>query len=85
MIIDFGFWIREEREGFRERAAALGARTELHFCDAPLDVLLSRLAVRNVELPPGTFWIDPQRVPAWFEMFEPPAADELLPREPGAM
>src|SRR5438105_1027278 len=37
VILDFGFWSGAEREEFRARAAALGARSELHFLDVPLD------------------------------------------------
>jgi predicted kinase len=81
VVLDFGFWSRVEREEFRARAARLGARSELHFTDAPEDVLLARLAARNARLPPGTFWIDEERLKSWGRLFEPPNADELLPRD----
>lgn len=81
VILDFGVWTRSEREEFRARAAAVGARTELHFTDAPEDVLLARLAERNASLPPGTFWLDPAWMRDWFHMIERPTADELQPRD----
>ncbi|HYH86012.1 MAG TPA: ATP-binding protein [Pyrinomonadaceae bacterium] len=77
VILDFGFWARAERDEFRRRAAGLGARSELHFTDAPEDVLLTRLAARNAEPPPGTFWIDEARLRLWSSLFEPPTEDEL--------
>jgi predicted kinase len=83
VILDFGFWAREERDEFRLRAAQLGARSELHFTDVPEEVLLARLAARNAQLPPGTFWIDEARLRLWASLFEPPTEDELRPREPG--
>jgi predicted kinase len=81
VILEYGFWNRREREQFRTRAAKLGARSELHFTNAPEDELLRRLANRNVQLPPDTFWVDEARLRGWFQLFEPPDTDELRPRE----
>jgi len=81
VILEYGFWSRTEREEFRRRAAQLGARSELHFTDAPREELISRLAKRNAQLPPGTFWIDEARLRSWFDLFEPPNSEELRPRE----
>ena len=80
VILDFGFWSLEEREGFRSRAAALGARSELHFLDVPQPVLSARLAARNADLPPGTFRVTEAQLDFWWGLFEPPAPDELQPR-----
>jgi predicted kinase len=66
----------------RGRAAAVGARSELHFVDAPLDVLIARVAARNADLPPGTFAIDEAEMRLWSTWLEPPAEDELQPRQP---
>src|SRR3974377_453175 len=33
VILDFGFWAREEREDFRLRAKKMGASSEVHFLD----------------------------------------------------
>jgi len=81
VILEFGFWSREEREKFRYRAAELGARSELHFMNASPTELLQRLSARNTDRPPYTFKIDETRLQAWFELFEPPSEDELKPRE----
>jgi predicted kinase len=81
VILEYGFWSRVEREEFRRRAAQLGARSELHFTDAPNEELICRLAQRNAQLPPGTFWIDEARLRSWFDVFEAPSKEELRPRE----
>jgi predicted kinase len=47
VILDFGFWAREEREDYRSRAKQLGASSEVHFLDVPGDELLRRLVRRN--------------------------------------
>jgi predicted kinase len=77
VILDFGFWSRSEREDFRARAAALGARSEVHFLDAPRDVLLARLAARNADLPACTFHVTEAQLNSWWNLFEPPTEDEL--------
>lgn len=82
VILDFGFWSRVEREDFRSRAARLGARSEVHYSEVSEETLLIRLAKRNAQLPPGTFHIDEARLRSWSRLFEPPAGEELLPRDP---
>lgn len=82
VILDFGFWSRVERNEFRSRAARLGARSELHYLVVPEETLLMRLANRNAQQPPGTFQIDETRLRGWSQLFEPPAGEELLPRDP---
>jgi len=82
VVLDFGVWSKVEREAFRARAAAVGARTELHFLDVPLDDLIERVNARNAALPPGTYAITEEQMRLYWTMFEPPSADELLPREP---
>ncbi len=84
VVLDFGVWARSEREEMRAKAAAVGARSELHLRDAPLDVLIARVAARNADLPPGTFAIDEAEMRLWATLFERPDADELRRREPGA-
>jgi predicted kinase len=80
VILDFGFWAREEREDFRSRAKQLGAGSEVHFLDVPSDELLRRLARRNAE--PGlAFHIPEELMKPWIERFEKPDADELRRRD----
>ena len=81
VILDFGFWTRAEREAFRDRATALGARTYIHVLDPPLERLLVRLAARNAALPAGCFRIDEHRLRHWHTLYERPEADELVFRD----
>src|SRR6185312_7039065 len=46
VILDFGFWAREEREDYRSRAKQLGASSEVHFLDVSAVELMQRLAIR---------------------------------------
>jgi predicted kinase len=47
VIAEFGSWTREERDRLRELASASGARTELHFVDAPVAVCAARVRARG--------------------------------------
>ena len=79
VILDFGFWAREEREDFRSRAKQLGASSEVHFLDVPSDELLRRLAYRNAQ--PGlAFHIPEEMMRSWIEFFQKPDPDELQRR-----
>jgi predicted kinase len=81
VILEYGFWAQSEREEYRRRAASIGARSELHFCDATEEELLHRLARRNAQPPFGAFRIEEERLRGWIRVFERPTAEELYPRE----
>ncbi len=82
VILDFGLWAKEERNDFRARAAALGARSEIHFLDVPEEELLKRLAVRNAQLPDKTFAIPEAKLKEWMRIFQAPTEEELRAQEP---
>jgi predicted kinase len=75
IVLDNGFWSREERMSLRREADGLGARTELHFLDVPLAELTRRIAARNAASP---LWVVGEAdLEKWSALFEPPEADEL--------
>jgi predicted kinase len=77
VVLDWGFWSRQERDDFRSRAAALGARAELRYLDVPAELLAARLAARNANLPPGAFRVSDEQLELYSSWFEPPTAEEL--------
>ena len=81
VILDFGFWAREEREEYRLRAKQLGASSEVHYLDVPEDELLRRLAVRNSQPSQESFLISEEAMKPWIASFQKPTPDELEPRE----
>ena len=81
VVLDFGFWAREERETFRARAKALGASSELHFLDVAPEELLRRLAARNANPSEFAFVIPEEMMRPWISSFEKPSADELERRD----
>ena len=81
VILDFGFWAREEREDYRLRAKRLGASSEVHFLDVPEEELLRRLADRNSQPSQESFHISEESMKPWIEFFQKPTPEELEPRE----
>jgi predicted kinase len=81
VILDFGFWAREEREDFRSRAKSLGASSEVHFLDVPEDELMRRLDERNSESSQECFHITREAMRPWIVSFQKPTLDELERRE----
>ena len=81
VILDYGFWAREERQEYRLRAKQLGAGSEIHFLDVPGDELLRRLAIRNARPSQESFLISEEAMMPWIAFFQKPTLDELERRE----
>jgi predicted kinase len=81
IILDFGFWAREERDDYRTRAKKLGARSEVIFMDVDEEELMKRVRVRNDNLTNTIAYIPEELMISWIRFFQRPNADELLPRE----
>ena len=81
VILDFGFWARDEREDFRSRAKMLGASSEVHFLDVSTEELLRRLETRNSQPSQEYFDISAEMMKPWIVFFQRPTADELVRRE----
>lgn len=73
VIIEWGTWGRSERDTLRLGARRLGAAVELHFLDAPVDVLFERIQRRNMEDPP----ITRDDLAGWAAKFEAPSDAEI--------
>ncbi len=77
VILENGFWSREERMRYRAQAKALGASVELIYLNVERDELWRRLSKRNEELQPGIFFVREDQLDLWLSWFEPPTADEM--------
>jgi predicted kinase len=76
VILDDGFFFRENRMQFVARSLAAGAGARIHFLDVPLDVLRARLDRRNARLPRYNFAIDPATLEAFVGLYEAPSSGE---------
>jgi predicted kinase len=77
VILENGFWAREEREEYRRRARSLDVAVELRYLEVPVDELCRRLEIRNELGAPGTVPIKRDDLQKWALQFEAPDADEL--------
>ena len=79
VVLDWGFWSRAERDDYRARAVALGARAVLRYLEASREELKRRLVARNAALPTDSFRVDTAELDLRWTMFDPPASEELQP------
>ena len=77
VVMENGFWAREERDALRLAARELGVPVELHHLDVPVDELWRRLELRNEQALPGTAPIALADLQRWAQQFEPPDESEL--------
>lgn len=78
VILDYGFWRANERIETARMARSIGGRPIIYFLNVPSATLRERLAIRNKNLPPGTFRITPTMLDEFIKKFEPPLASENI-------
>lgn len=81
IILDFGFWAKEERDDFRSRAQKLGARSEIVFMGVQEEELMRRVKARNENLTNTIHYIPEEMMISWIQFFQEPDAEELRPTE----
>ncbi len=79
VILEWGFWAREERDEKRDLGRSLGAAVELRFLDVPYDELLRRVVDRRAD---GGLAITESHMDAYRRSFQPPTEDELALYDP---
>ena len=75
VILENGFWPKSERELYRETAKKLGARVELVFVHAPMEILWERVNKRN-EHPDTVIMITKENLDDWSKLFDEPTEEE---------
>jgi predicted kinase len=79
IILDFGFWAKEERDDYRSRARNLGAGSEVIFMDVDAEELMKRVRIRNQNLTNEIHYIPEEKMKAWIDFFQRPDRNELSP------
>ncbi|MEO1056684.1 MAG: AAA family ATPase [Actinomycetota bacterium] len=82
VVDECGLWQRWERDLRRAWARVNDIPVELHFLDAPIEVLTARVEARNRALPAGSPRIDPGLVALWSDRIQRPDARELTLFDP---
>jgi predicted kinase len=76
VIIDEGFWSKDERRAIRKRAEDAGARAILCYLDTPIAVIRQRIAERNRNLTDDSFCISDELLDHYLRFWEPLGEDE---------
>jgi predicted kinase len=78
VVLENGFWKKDERMEYRHSAKELGFRVFLHYLDVPENELVKRIVKRNENLACGTFRVEPDEIKLWLSSwFDPPHEREL--------
>jgi predicted kinase len=79
VILDDGFFFRDNRIQYIKLAHELGAHAVVHYLHAPLEVLRARVERRNANLPRYNFRIERGMLDVFAGLFEVPSLDEGAP------
>jgi predicted kinase len=77
VVLDFGFWGRDERSSLRWLAAAAGASCEVVYVPVDRETQLARIAHRALHAPERTYPMTEADVDQWRAQFQAPDAAEL--------
>jgi predicted kinase len=77
VILENGFWSREERVALRTQAMELEADVELHYLNIPREELWKRLQKRNAEASNGSFIVTEHELGTWISSFTTPDSEEI--------
>lgn len=76
VVLDDGFFLRDNRVRYVELSNAVRASTKIHFVDTPISVIRARLEERNARLPRYNFRIDFGTLQGFLDLFERPSKEE---------
>jgi predicted kinase len=77
VVLELGFFTREQRDRFRSRASAAGIEIEVHVLDLPREVRRERVRERNRGSATYTVEVDDAMFDWAESYYEPPGDDEL--------
>jgi predicted kinase len=76
VIMDEGFWGKEEREELKRRIQAIGAKAVMYYVDTPIETMRERVAGRNNNLTRASFKISREMLENYLIHWQPPGKDE---------
>jgi predicted kinase len=75
VILDFGFWKKNDRDDYKKMAKDVGAEVKLYNLRCPDDVILERVLKRTEEMGDGALFIDENAINEFKQYFEPVNSD----------
>ncbi|HJT58095.1 MAG TPA: ATP-binding protein [Ktedonobacteraceae bacterium] len=86
VILDFGFWSKDERSSLRWIARQIGAKSQLIYLPIDPEAQRKRVQTRFVETPEQTWQMNEEELTKWRAFFDEPDEAELhgsiLPEPP---
>ncbi len=76
VIIDEGFWAKEQRVELRRRIEAIGAKEVLYYVDTPIETIRERILGRNFNFTEDSFKISRVMLDNYLRYWQPPSEDE---------
>jgi len=76
VIIDEGFWAKEQRVELRRRIEAIGAKVVLYYVETPIETIRDRVVGRNNNLTKDSFKISREMLDNYLKYWQPPSGDE---------
>lgn len=76
VIIDEGFWAKEQRDEMRRRTGAIGAKAVMYYVKTPIETIRERVVERNKSLTKESFKISREMVENYLMYWQPPGEDE---------
>lgn len=76
VIIDEGFWAKEERALLRRSIEEIGAEEVLYYLDTPIETIRERVARRNTSPTRDSFRITREMLDNYLTYWQPPSEDE---------
>ena len=76
VIMDEGFWAREEREQLKRRIRAIGAKVVMYYVKTPIEEIRERVIERNNNLTKESFEISREMLDGYLAAWRPPGEDE---------
>lgn len=78
VILDDGFFLKENRVKYAKLAEGIGAKAKVHFLDTSEEILRARITQRNSALPLFNFSITPVMLKAFICIFEAPSPNDVI-------
>jgi predicted kinase len=76
VIIDEGFWAKEERDEMKRKIEAVGAKAVMYYVETPIETIRERVAGRNSNLTKDSFKIGEEMLDNYLMHWQPPSEDE---------
>lgn len=76
VIMDEGFWAKEERDELKRRIDTIGAKAIMYYVDTPIETIRERVVGRNKVSSKESFKISREMLDGYLKYWQPPTKDE---------